>query len=372
MIKPDRLHRILYTCSLLFLLSLVVALRNAQPVQAAPPAQETEEYCLSCHNNPGLQMTLPGGEILSLYVSPAVIAKSVHSPLGIECRACHTDLTTYPHPNLPIDIQTRRDLTRSFYLSCKKCHTQNYAKTLDSMHAKVANAGNLEAPVCTDCHGAHDVTIPDEPRTRVSTTCSKCHQDIFEQYKSSVHGAALIGENNPDVPVCTDCHGVHNIQDPRTSLFRINSPDLCASCHANEKLMNKYSLSADVYSLYHLSWHGVTVSVYKANWPTISHNSAVCTDCHGVHKIRKTTDPISSVNPTNLLVTCQKCHPGAGPNWTGAWTGHYQVSVERTPFAYYTNAFYSSFVPVVLWSSILYVILQIIRASVDRVRRSLS
>ena len=77
------------------------------------------------------------------------------------------------------------------------------------------------------------------------------------------------------------------------------------------------------------------------------------------------------VNPANLLATCQKCHPGAGPNWTGAWTGHNEISLNRTPFLYYTNAFYSSFVPVILWLSVIYVVLQIIRASTERIRRNL-
>ena len=345
----------------------------AMPARASEPAsnlaQKTEEYCLSCHNNPDLSMTLPSGETLSLYVSPDVLAKSIHSPLGIECEACHTNISTYPHPEQT--YQDKRSLSRGYYEACQKCHPANYAKTMDSMHNKAAQEGNLNAPICTDCHGAHNVQKPDEPRSTVSTTCSKCHGEIYTEYKDSVHGNALIQDNNPDVPVCTDCHGVHNVQDPRTNQFRVNSPELCAGCHANAELMGKYNLSSDVYSLYSLSWHGVDVSVYKARWPTIAHNSAVCTDCHGVHNIRKTTDPLSSVNPANLLTTCKKCHETAGPNWTGAWTGHVQISLEKTPFVYYTQAFYTSFTPFVLWLSVIYVALQIIRSTVDRVRSAL-
>jgi predicted CXXCH cytochrome family protein len=178
-------------------------------------------------------------------------------------------------------------------------------------------------------------------------------------------------EDNPDVPVCTDCHGVHNIQDPRTEQFQIDSPELCAGCHADAELMNKYNLPADVYDLYKLSWHGVDVSVYKARWPTIWHDSAVCTDCHGIHNIFQTEDARSSVNPDNLLATCQKCHPGVGPNWTDAWTGHHPISLERTPLLYYINIFYSSFITVVLWGAGIYVFLQIVHAVVERGRRSL-
>ena len=63
--------------------------------------------------------------------------------------------------------------------------------------------------------------------------------------------------------------------------------------------------------------------------------------------------------------------PRCGDHWTGAWTGHNQVSLDRTPFVFYTQAFYASLTPVVLWVSIGYVILQILRATVARVRRSL-
>lgn len=337
-------------------------------VSAIQPAQETEKYCLSCHGDPNLKMVLPSGETLSLYVSQDVIKGSVHSPLGIECEACHTTISAYPHPVL--EYQNKRELSRAFYQACQKCHSENYKKAQDSMHAQVAEAGNLSAPVCTDCHGAHDVKIPDQPRSLISETCSKCHADIVDVYKQSVHGEALLA-NNPDVPVCTDCHGVHNIQDPRTAQFRVQSPELCAGCHANKELMAKYGLNADVYDIYKRSWHGVDISVYKTRWPTIQHSSAVCTDCHGIHDIRKTDDPKSSVNPTTLLATCQKCHPDAGPNWTGAWTGHNQISLERTPFLFYVNTFYTSLTPFVLWACIIYVGLQIIRAIVDRVRSSL-
>jgi predicted CXXCH cytochrome family protein len=351
-------------------LVLLLSLWLVSPAKAGKPAQETEKYCLSCHGNPDLSMTLPGGETLSLYVSQDVIGHSVHSPLGIECEACHNNISTYPHQ--PIAFQTKRELSRALYQTCQKCHAGNYEKAQDSMHAKAAAGGNLKAPICTDCHGAHDVQKPDEPRARISTTCSQCHAQIVDAYKQSVHGKALIDENNPDVPVCTDCHGVHNIQDPRTVQFRMQSPEMCANCHSNKTLMDKYGLSSDVYSIYKRSWHGVDLTVYKSRWPTIWHDSAVCTDCHGIHDILKPDNPDSKVNPKNLLTTCQKCHPDAGPNWTGAWTGHNEISLARTPFLFYVNSFYTSFTPFVLWVCIIYVVLQIIHSIVDRVRRSLS
>jgi len=363
------LHRQTISLTIAGAFVLLLSVFLVFPVNAEPVAQETEKYCLSCHGNPELSMTLPSGEVLSLYISRDVLNHSVHSPLGIECEACHTNITTYPHP--AISFQSIRELSLNYYQTCQKCHSSNYEKTLDSMHASVAASGNQNAPVCTDCHGAHNVRPPDEPRALISETCSKCHGEIVEIYKSSVHGKALIDENNPDVPVCTDCHGVHNIQDPRTSEFRVQNPELCADCHANQELMAKYGLSSDVYSIYKTSWHGVDVSVYKARWPTIWHDSAVCTDCHGIHNIFSTENSNSMVNPNNLLATCQQCHPGVGPNWVDSWTGHNEISLERTPALFYVERFYSSFMPFILWLSIIYVALQAIRSTVDRVRSSL-
>ena len=348
---------------------LIVGFGFAASAWAQEEPGDTETYCLSCHANPDLAMELPSGESLSLYISPEMLSQSIHSPLGIECQACHTEITSYPHPE--VTAQSQRELSLDLYEACAKCHSDNYDKTQDSVHAQVMADGNENAPICTDCHGAHDVHPPDQPRANISTTCGQCHTAILEEYKNSIHGGALIDEDNPDVPVCTDCHGVHNIQDPRTSQFRIESPELCAGCHADAELMEKYGLPADVYSLYNLSWHGVDVNVYKANWPTIWHESAVCTDCHGVHNIRTTDDPASMVNPANLLSTCQNCHPGVGPNWTGAWTGHNQISLERTPFVYYTDVFYSLFAPIVLWGSAIYVVLKILHILIERTRRSL-
>ena len=370
--SPPRLVGLLLGLTLALVVALIavsVALAKPSSVQPSAPIAQSEEECLSCHGDPELAMTLPSGERLSLYIDPAVFEISVHTPLGIVCRSCHSEILGYPHPDL--DYATHRELSRALYLACQRCHSDNYDRTLDSMHAQAAAAGNLEAPICSDCHATHDIVPPDQPRALVSQTCGQCHTRIFEAYAESVHGTALIAEDNPDVPVCTDCHGVHNIQDPRTALFRVETPELCAGCHADPQLMGRYNLSADVYSLYSLSWHGVDVSVYRANWPTIWHESAVCTDCHGVHDIRRTGDPASHVNPANLLTTCRRCHPEAGPNWAGAWTGHNRVSLDRTPFVFYTQAFYASFAPFVLWASGIYVFLQIIRATVARVRRSL-
>lgn len=353
---------------LTFILFIALVCFNT-PVGANSISQGTEDYCLSCHGDQDLSMTFKDGESVSLFISQDMLDHSIHSTKGIECVACHQTIQSYPH--LTQTFASRRELSVTYYESCKSCHSANYAKAKDSIHASIMESGNLQTAICTDCHGTHDISSAMEPKSKISATCGKCHDGILDTYSKSVHGSDIIAEDNQDVPVCTDCHGVHNIVDPRTSDFRVQSPEMCARCHADQELMAKYGLSADVYSIYKTSWHGVDVSVYKAQWPTIWHDSAVCTDCHGIHDIYKTSDPMSKVNQEHLLATCQKCHPDAGPNWTGAWTGHNKISLERTPILYYVEAFYSSFSPFVLWVCVFYVVLQIIRQLYDRVRRNL-
>ena len=370
--RPPRLPWRRWSLAALLTFGLLVLLWRAAPARAQSPTPGTDQACLVCHSQPGLTKVMPNGDVLSLYISADALNQSVHTALGIGCQSCHPDITGFPHP--AVSYPSARALTLGYYQTCQKCHPDNYAQTQDALHnihAQLGAGGDVNLPVCTDCHGAHDTRKITNDRIRITQTCGRCHADIYAQYKDSVHGAALLQENNLDVPVCTDCHGVHSIQDPRLAQFRIASPEVCAGCHANAQLMSKYGLSADVYDLYTLSWHGVDVSVYKARWPTIRHDSAVCTDCHGVHNIRKASDPASTVNPANLLATCQRCHPQAGPNWTGAWTGHNRIDPARTPFIFYTQAFYNVFVWVVLAGCIVYVGLQIVRATVGRFQRSL-
>ena len=151
----------------IFVLSSIFLLTTS--VKAEEPNQPTDDYCLSCHADPQLSVILPSGESLSLFVDPEIHGNSVHTDAGIECHACHTDIATYPHPEMV--YASVRELSRNYYLACRQCHAINYEKTLDSMHAQVAEAGNLEAPVCTDCHTAHYVQEPDNPRTLISDTC---------------------------------------------------------------------------------------------------------------------------------------------------------------------------------------------------------
>ena len=251
-----------------------------QAVASAPTAApDRNAACLSCHTNPALTVNLADGKPLGLFVDNKVFKGSVHGKTNLACTDCHVGITGYPHPALK--AKDARDYALAAYELCQKCHPANFTKAQDSVHAQVLKASNRFSPVCTDCHGAHDVVSPAKPKTLITSTCAKCHQPIYDTYKQSVHGRALTDELNQDVPTCVDCHGVHEMVDPRTAAFRAESPEMCARCHTDEKLMGKYQISTKVYATYEEDFHGTTVQFYKTKWPTIWCYKAVCTDCHG-------------------------------------------------------------------------------------------
>jgi hypothetical protein len=230
-------------------------------------------------------------------------------------------------------------------------------------------AGNLNAAVCTDCHSAHTVRRLNDPNTHelsadarlwIPQTCAKCHNAIYQNYLTSVHGSALVDENNLDVPTCIDCHGVHNIENPTTAAYRLKSPKMCARCHTDSKIMNKYGISTNVLNTYVADFHGATVVLFEQQSPDAETNKPVCYDCHGVHDIRRADDPEKGLQVReNLLARCQVCHPNATANFPTAWLSHYIPSPEKYPLVYYVNLFYKIFIPGVLGGMAILVLLDI-------------
>jgi hypothetical protein len=337
----------------------------------------SNDVCLGCHGEPGLTMTQSNGDILDLNVNPDIYADSIHGRDGYACVQCHTDLGNYPHP--AFSATDLRDVTLQLNKVCIRCHSGEYNRTMDSVHAVAQANGLREAAVCTDCHGAHNTHQWTDPKTNallpeakleIPTTCSKCHFEIYEKYVNSVHGAALTDESNTDVPTCIDCHGVHNIENPTSNAFRVNSPQMCAKCHTDPALMDKYGISTKVLDTYVADFHGTTVTLFEKQSPDALTNKPVCYDCHGVHDISRVTDPKSGIEmQENLLVRCQECHPDASINFPSAWMSHYIPSSKNNPLVYYVNLFYIIFIPLVLGSMIALVGLDVGHSIYVKTRR---
>jgi hypothetical protein len=336
--------------------------------QARPATRQSgNEACLACHTRPDLTLTLPSGETVSLVVDTAAFSGSVHAQEGLACVACHVGLDDFPHPE--VSAQTRREFNVELYSACQGCHADEYERTLDSVHDRLRAGGQSQAAICTDCHGAHDVRRLTDPqaselleaaRTFIPQMCARCHSLIYDKYEDSVHGAALVGEGNPDVPTCIDCHGVHDIADPRTDTFRLQSPLICSECHTDPGRMEPYGLSTQVLNTYVADFHGTTVTIFERLTPDAPTNKPVCFDCHGVHDIQPVDDPQRGLQVReNLLVRCQGCHPDATTSFPDAWLSHYIPSAERTPLVFAVNLFYKIFIPGTLGGMAVIVVLDL-------------
>ncbi|MEA4907675.1 MAG: hypothetical protein GYA17_06340 [Chloroflexi bacterium] len=343
------------------------------PQNEPPPNAE----CLACHSQAGQYVTLSSGELLLVSIAPQVYGGSVHGQQNMNCTDCHTDISGYPHPEKPVD--SLRDYTLFYKDACADCHQEQYQQVQDSIHTREFNAGNVNAPVCSDCHDPHaQGQIRDEQghmylheRANIPQTCAQCHNEIFEVYAQSVHGSGILDNNNPDVATCTDCHGVHQIQDPTSETFRLSSVDVCANCHTNPNIMDKYGLSTAVLDTYVSDFHGTTVTLFEPTHPDAGVNEPVCFDCHGIHDIQRVDDPVKGIEvKQNMLATCQRCHPDATENFPDSWLSHYIPSPERAPLVYYVNLFYKFFIPGVLGAMAVFVVSDVRHRAASSRRRA--
>lgn len=339
--------------------SLPAATRPAEDV-----ASEVET-CMSCHQDDTLTKTFPNGETLSLFVKPEAFGASVHAKKA-GCVGCHEGYGEFPHPER--NFPDKAALVTAFRDSCKTCHVDTYSRAMDGVHATLLAQGNTSAPTCLDCHGSHEIEKPGHPRARVAAMCASCHGDVSEVYDKSAHGRAL-AEGNEDVPVCTDCHRAHDIQDPRSGRWRLGTPETCGSCHTDAKRMDKYGLSTNVLKSYLDDFHGVSARLYRGSKVEPRAIMAVCSDCHGVHdveRLRGSGAATPAALKARLAANCRKCHPGATDSFPDAWLSHYEPSPKRAPLVWGIGLFYKVFIPFIIGGLILQILLHLYRVVVNR------
>jgi predicted CXXCH cytochrome family protein len=328
------------------------------------PATAENETCLGCHKDRELlEIELPSGELKNMYVDGAQLAASVHQKLA--CTDCHADLKGSKTSHKEATFKRAREFTLAFSDQCKQCHFANYTKTLDGVHHTLIEKGNPQAAVCADCHGSHGIQRPGYPRASISKTCAKCHAVTAATFMGSVHGEGLKADN-PDVPVCTDCHKSHAMDDPKSSAWLLAQPQMCGNCHTDERRMKRYGLSTRVVSTYVADFHGTTTKLQKGAKNAARPITAVCTDCHGVHDITRADAPNSKVLQANLVKTCATCHPNATTSFPASWLSHYEPTWEKAPLVAAVNLFYAFLIPFMIGGLALQILLHLWRVVVNR------
>ncbi len=100
--------------------------------------------------------------------------------------------------------------------ACADCHSDVAAENRLGVHGRARAEGNQSAPDCAVCHGdVHQVqrTGTEAFRKSIPGICGACHSQIDAQYEESVHGRA-VAAGIIAAPVCSACHGEHQIQPP--------------------------------------------------------------------------------------------------------------------------------------------------------------
>ncbi len=243
----------------------------------------------------------------TVYAQPArpsaqeLFRDDVHARAGLTCESCHTRAVGTQYA--PIERTKIAPL-------CARCHSDpavmqrtrpdarvdQYRLYLTSTHGKQMEKAETRVATCTDCHGAHGLPRLNDPRSpvapkNVATTCSRCHANEtlmadfkrpgnpVEDWRGSVHAAALLQKGDTSAPTCTTCHGNHGpVPAHVTSLL------VCAECHVRE---------ADLY----------TKSAKKQAFDRIDEPG--CLTCHSNHAVEHPSDALVSMKDPAL---CSVCH----------------------------------------------------------------
>ncbi|MDH3626663.1 MAG: cytochrome c3 family protein [Acidobacteriota bacterium] len=341
----------------------IAVLALAAGTAIAVELPESVSDCLMCHEDPDLVLELGDGSELPLFVDGETWAESVHAEQLI-CTDCH-EAYDDDHP-MGRSFANNRDYSLQSYETCKACHFDTYTRTLESVHYELLRDGLEMAPVCTDCHGAHEIANPHRKQAMISRSCASCHTEIYETYASSVHGSALVRNDNQDVPACTDCHTAHTIRDPTTARFHVASPEICVGCHGDAELMAPYGIPTDVATTYLSDFHGVTASLSRLEEGDPRQVVVTCVDCHGAHDMPSPAIVGDEKMKEKVAATCASCHEDASVDFPAAWLSHYRPSLSHAPLVYLVDLFYRIFIPFIIVGLALQVLLHLFRLATGR------
>ncbi|HSM16934.1 MAG TPA: cytochrome b/b6 domain-containing protein [Gemmatimonadales bacterium] len=202
------------------------------PQDSAVAARKRSAICADCHED--------------VHLSHRDVAEG--APLCTDCHSAHTD----PPPAQAPGLLAGR---------CGSCHAQELADFEAGGHAAsiALDSPNSDLPTCMTCHPPHPASAEGtgEARQAVTALCVDCHtSDLLirrydlprlaaETYARDFHGTTLqfqwrhpSGKNQPDVMVCSDCHGAHKVG----WLDRGQLAPICLDCHkgADERIVGAW------------------------------------------------------------------------------------------------------------------------------------
>ena len=203
-----------------------------------PPPGGVAAMCAKCHADAEFMRrydpTIPTDQA-------AQYAKSEHGRLAARgdrnsatCVSCHG-----AHGVRPVAEPPSPAHKRNVPALCAKCHadashmkgygipTNQYAEYKTSVHAALLlGEGDLRAPSCADCHGAHGAAPPGVES--VPRVCGRCHEVNQEHFEQSPHQASL---EKFGKPMCISCHSNHAVHAPSDTMLGVADGAVCVKCH---------------------------------------------------------------------------------------------------------------------------------------------
>lgn len=286
-----------------------------------------ENNCLLCHSDSANHssdtlFTLgPKPDALPSHMDLKQIVEDVHFRRGISCAGCHggDPAADLGHDHVKEWPEKDRARNRAWVVQfCVRCHadpakmhefnpalpTDQLAKFKDSPHGRrLLDQHDDRAPSCVSCHGIHGIRPAKDPQSKVYArtvpeTCGACHANPetmagitradgsplpvtqLAEFRTSVHGRALLQRGDLGAPACNDCHGNHAPSPPGVASVS-RSCSLCHSANASLFDGSKHKQAFD-----------------QNGWPE-------CSKCHGNHAIEKTHDKMLAAGSGGL---CTDCH----------------------------------------------------------------
>jgi hypothetical protein len=291
------------------------------PTPIHEPVLFEENTCISCH----LEL---GG------IHAAITAdweESVHAARGVGCVSCHGGDPTQADAEASMSPEAG-------YLGplpkeripglCGSCHTDvNLMRPFDlttdqldqywqSQHGQALLEGDQDVATCFDCHDGHRVLKVSDPASEAYPSnepamCARCHADEalmgpygiptdqYDLYQTSVHGEALLGNQDLRAPTCSTCHGAHGAAP--TGYQQV--ANVCGQCHA----------VTEDYFLQGAHRAGMT-----------GEGAPRCVTCHGRYDVQPATRELFVGTEERH---CGSCHP-PGTEIGGQVEAMYQVLKE--------------------------------------------
>jgi formate dehydrogenase gamma subunit len=299
--------------------------------------------CADCH---GRHHILPSSDRRS---------RTSAENLPATCGECHEN----------IDLTTKHEILYGEAIAAFK----------SSVHGRAVAGGVLLAASCNDCHSAngsaHKIYGASDRESTINHfniphTCGKCHSSVEQEFWEGIHGK-LVARGEVDAPVCTNCHGEHGIiatSDPRSPVSPTRvAVATCAPCHESAYLNEKYGIPTGRLRSWYDSYHGLKS---KAGDITVAN----CASCHEAHMVLPKTDKRSSVYPANLQSTCGTCHPGISVE-VASVPIHGEPGVSQTPAANVVKNIYIVAIFVIIGAMVVHWLIDL-RKQIQQVRGKVS